>query len=90
MATKRPEVTSPSLPFPTPPGFGQPAAYIILALNPQGQPHIHLQGNREQALYFAGQALNYAVNGIVVECLQRSLADAALGPWPQVKKEGHS
>lgn len=90
MATKRPEVSNQSLPFPTPPGFGEPIAYLTIAVNAQGQPHLHLQGNREQALYFAGQALNYAVNGIVVESLQRSLAEAALGPWPQTRKEGSS
>ena len=89
-AMKRPEVSSSVLSFPTPAGFGEPIAYLTVALNAQGQPHIYLQGNREQALYFSGQALNFAVNGIVIECLQRSLAEAALGPWPQVRKEGNS
>lgn len=84
------ETLTPSLPFPAPAGFGEPIAYLTVAVNALGQPHIFLQGNREQGLYFAGQALNYAVNGIVVECLQRSLAEAALGPWPQVRKEGNS
>ena len=89
MPTKPPDDSTPSLPLLMPPGYGEPVAYLVVAVNAHGQPHIQLQGNREQCLYFAGQALNYAVNGIVVECLQRSLADAALGPWPLARKEGN-
>jgi len=84
VSTKRTdsEGATPALPFPLPPGFGPPVAYLIVAVNAQGQPHIHLQGTREQALYLATQGLNYAISGAVVESLQRSLADAALGRWP--------
>jgi hypothetical protein len=44
------EASNPSLPFPAPPGFGEPIAYLIVAVN-----------------------------------AQRSLADAALGPWPVMR-----
>jgi hypothetical protein len=83
------EASNPALPFPTPPGFGEPIAYLIVAMNAQGQPHVHLQGTMEQAFYLVMQGLNYAISGIVVESLKRSLADATLGPWP-VTREGQS
>ena len=88
MSTKRTdsEGATPALPFPTPPGFGPPVAYLIVAVNAQGHPHLHLQGTMEQALYLATQGLNYAITGIVLESLQHSMAVAALEPWPVTRR----
>jgi hypothetical protein len=78
-----------ALPFPTPPGFGEPIAYLIVAVNAQGQSHIHLQGHVEQALFLATQGLNYAISGLVVASLQQSLAHGVL-PWPTSQTGGRS
>ena len=83
------EALTPSLPFPTPSGFGESIAYLIVAVNAQGQPHSHVQGTMEQVLYLATQGLNYAISGLVVASLQQSLERAAL-PWPTAQKAGRS
>jgi hypothetical protein len=59
-----------ALPFPTPPGFGEPVAHLSVAVNGRGESHIHLQGNTDQALHLATQGLNYAISGLVVASLQ--------------------
>jgi hypothetical protein len=83
------EALNPSLPFPTPAGFGEPIAYLIVAVNGRGESHIHLQGNREQALFLATQGLNYAISGLVVASLQQSLERSVL-PWPTSQTGGRS
>lgn len=91
MSTKQTdnEASKQMLPWPTPPGFGEPIAYLIVAVNAQGQPHSHLQGTMEQALYLATQGLNYAISGLVVASLQQSLARSVL-PWPISQTGGRS
>ena len=90
MPTKRTdrESSHPSLPFPTPPGFGEPIAVLIVGVNSKGEAHIHSTGNSTQTLFLATQGLNYAISRIVVEALQTSMA-STLGPWP-ITREGRS
>jgi hypothetical protein len=83
------EGSTPALPFPTPPGFGEPVAHLIIAVNAQGQPHICSSGDPTQVLFLGAQGLNYAISGLVVASLQQSLAHGVL-PWPTAQTGGRS
>ena len=86
---KNPKPSGNSLPFPAPASFGEPIAFLTVAMNTQGQSHIHHQGHVEQALFLATQGLNYAISGLVVASLQQSLERSVL-PWPTSQTGGRS
>jgi hypothetical protein len=70
------------LDFPTPANFGEPTAYLTVAMNTRGECHVHLNGSMEQGLFLSTQALNYVITGNVIEVLQRTMAEAAMLRWP--------
>jgi hypothetical protein len=75
------------LPFPTPLGFGEPIAYLIVGVNAHGESCIYSSGNPTQNLFFGTQALNYAITGTVVSALGRNLTTTE--HWP-LTPGGHS
>jgi hypothetical protein len=86
---KRPHPSGQTLPFPTPPGFGEPVAYLTVAMNARGETHMYSTGNPEQGLFLAAQGLNFAISRLVVASLQQSLERRVL-PWPTSQTGGQS
>lgn len=73
------------LTFPTPDAFGEPVAHLIVAVNANGQAHIHGVGTGEQLMFLGAQAVNWAISRAIVETLQRRMVQFTLGPWPPVR-----
>jgi hypothetical protein len=70
--------STPSLPFPTPLGFGEPIAALIVGMNAQGQCHFHMLGNKEPLLFLGSQALTYALTAEIVGKVQQGAAQLDL------------
>ena len=76
------EASNQTLPFPAPPNFGEPVAYLVVAVNAHGQPHSHTLSNAEQVLYLGSQALNYALTAAIVRKVQQNTVQLDWqAPW---------